>query len=101
MSDPSPLSVGLGFLAFFGLVVTILAVFSLLSRDRTQDAPLMAPAPEPPDTRCSAIRPHRMLPTAYGWRCANDCGERWEVEESDDLAAADLALWELDMGWVE
>lgn len=99
MTDPSPLAIGLGFLAFFVLVLAILVVSALVFRDRVADAPLMEP--EPDYGGCSDTRPHVMLPTSYGWRCANDCGESWYVEESDELATADLALWELelDMGW--
>ncbi len=49
--------------------------------------------------RCSVARPHRMLPTEYGWRCANDCGERWYIDPADQLAVADLALWEIENDW--
>lgn len=94
---PSPLSVGLGFLAFAVLVLALLALFTLITCDRTKDAPLMEPEP----SGCNERNPHVMLPTNFGWRCANDCGESWWVDAGDDLATADLALWELelDMGW--
>lgn len=91
--DPSPLAVGLGFLAFAALTLALLALFALLSHDHIADAPM--------PTGCNATNPHVMLPTSYGWRCANDCGESWYVDPQDALAIADLALWERESGWVK
>jgi hypothetical protein len=77
------------------LTAAIYAVWRILDSKQ----PFPTPKAEPEPTGCNATNPHRMLPTATGWRCANQCGEAWYIDPTDALATADLALWEIENDW--
>jgi hypothetical protein len=83
------------------LALTAVAVLVFLTINLDPAPTTLADEPEPEPFSCNAANPHVMLPTPTGWRCANDCGEAWYVDPNDDLATADLALWELESGWVK
>src|SRR5690349_16319934 len=86
------------------VLAAIIFVAATLTIRAIRHAPTLEPEPstwdnlDNPNT-CNEHRPHTMLPTSYGWRCANNCGESWYVDPDDALAAADLAMWEIENDW--